>query len=115
MKQSRHVDAPRYWSLLRPRRGPRARTSKVRRGQNSIRLGTYDLNLYTGTGSIVLAIARRVSLGRILLLADYNREAARTVAKQLQGEAYDAGQNHRRLQTRGQSLPLPTPTQNSAP
>jgi hypothetical protein len=76
---------------------------------------TQEVAVLIGTGSIVLAIARRVSLGRILLLADYNEKQLRTVAKQLQGEAYDVHTKPPTSQTRGQSLPLPTPTQNSAP
>jgi NAD(P)-dependent dehydrogenase (short-subunit alcohol dehydrogenase family) len=42
-----------------------------------------------GTGSIGVAVARRVAVGRTLLLADHNQAQLAVVADQLQAEGYD--------------------------
>ncbi|MFJ9738601.1 SDR family oxidoreductase [Streptomyces sp. NPDC101166] len=42
-----------------------------------------------GSGSIGLAIARRVGAGRTVLLADYSEKAAEAAAERLRGEGYD--------------------------
>ncbi|SOE07376.1 SDR family oxidoreductase [Streptomyces sp. Ag109_G2-15] len=42
-----------------------------------------------GSGSIGLAIARRVGAGRTVLLADYSQQAAAGAAERLRGEGYD--------------------------
>lgn len=42
-----------------------------------------------GSGSIGLAIARRVGAGRTVLLADYSEKNATTAAEQLRGEGYE--------------------------
>ncbi|OXY92868.1 SDR family oxidoreductase [Streptomyces diastatochromogenes] len=42
-----------------------------------------------GSGSIGLAIARRVGAGRTVLLADYREQAAAGAAERLRGEGYD--------------------------
>jgi NAD(P)-dependent dehydrogenase (short-subunit alcohol dehydrogenase family) len=42
-----------------------------------------------GSGSIGLAIARRVGVGRTVLLADYSDKAAKAAAEQLRGEGYE--------------------------
>ncbi len=48
-----------------------------------------EVAVIVGSGSIGLAIARRVGNGRTLLLADYSEKALKTAADLLGGEGYD--------------------------
>jgi NAD(P)-dependent dehydrogenase (short-subunit alcohol dehydrogenase family) len=48
-----------------------------------------EVAVLIGTGSIGVAIGRRASIGRHLLLADYNETALEAVAEQLRGEGYE--------------------------
>ncbi|KAG9949379.1 hypothetical protein KCU85_g4313, partial [Aureobasidium melanogenum] len=48
-----------------------------------------EVTVLIGTGSIGLAIARRVAAGRILLLADYNEQQLQFTAELLRNEGYN--------------------------
>lgn len=50
---------------------------------------TQEVAVLIGTGSIGLAAARRVAIGRVLVLADYNQPQLEAVAEVLRGEGYD--------------------------
>ncbi|MDT0568498.1 SDR family oxidoreductase [Streptomyces sp. DSM 3412] len=50
---------------------------------------TQEVVVVIGSGSIGLAIARRVGPGRTVLLADHSEQAATAAAERLSGEGYD--------------------------
>lgn len=67
---------------------------------------TVETAVLIGSGSIGIATARRVSVGRTLLLADYNEEQMEKVAGQLRDEGYDVKTKKTDISDRGQVAAL---------
>ena len=76
---------------------------------------TPELVVVIGAGSIGQAIARRVGVGKTILLADLNQKAAAAAADTLRGAGFTTSTATVDVASHNPSAPSPPPPATSAP